>query len=236
MKKLTTEEFIEKAIAVHGLKYDYSSVNYTTALNKIKIICKKHGIFTQAPFSHLSGSQCPECSKRRFINTDIFIKDSKRIHSNKYTYTNTIYVNNNTKLVITCPIHGDFEQKPSHHLAGHGCSKCNKIGYSKTQFIEFCNSKNIIPTLYIIRCFSSSENFIKIGITTKSTHKRFSDIIKMPYSYEIVREIKGSPDFVYNKEKELHKLFKLYIYEPKISFCGSTECFTSEILDKIKCI
>ncbi len=98
MKRLTTEQFIEKAIAVHGLKYDYSTVNYTTALNKIKIACKIHGIFNQAPFSHLSGSQCPECSKRRFIDTSIFIKDSEKIHANKYTYSNTVYINNNTKV------------------------------------------------------------------------------------------------------------------------------------------
>ena len=28
MKKLTTEEFIERAIKVHGEKYDYSKVEY----------------------------------------------------------------------------------------------------------------------------------------------------------------------------------------------------------------
>ena len=28
-KKLTTEQFIEKAVAKHGNKYDYSHVNYT---------------------------------------------------------------------------------------------------------------------------------------------------------------------------------------------------------------
>lgn len=29
------------------------------------------------------------------------------------------------KVIITCPIHNDFEQTPSNHLQGHGCPKCN---------------------------------------------------------------------------------------------------------------
>ena len=30
----------------------------------------------------------------------------------------------------------------------------------------------------------------------------------MPYSYEVLKEIKGSPDFIWSKEIELHKLYK----------------------------
>ena len=45
MKKLTTEEFIEKAKAVHGDKYDYSEVEYIGALKKVKISCSQHGFF-----------------------------------------------------------------------------------------------------------------------------------------------------------------------------------------------
>jgi len=45
MKKLTTKEFINKAINVHGDKYDYSKVNYTGSTNKVIIICKEHGQF-----------------------------------------------------------------------------------------------------------------------------------------------------------------------------------------------
>ena len=57
-KRLTTNEFIEKAKLVHGERYDYSLVNYTNAKTKIKIICKEHGIFDQSPNGHLSGRNC----------------------------------------------------------------------------------------------------------------------------------------------------------------------------------
>lgn len=57
MKKLTTDEFINKANIVHNNKYDYELVNYENNCIKIKIICNKHGTFEQRPTTHLSGSR-----------------------------------------------------------------------------------------------------------------------------------------------------------------------------------
>ena len=53
MAKLTTEEFISKAKAVHGDRYDYSKVEYVNNQTKVCIICKKHGEFWQRPLDHL---------------------------------------------------------------------------------------------------------------------------------------------------------------------------------------
>ena len=44
-KKLTTEEFIEKARKIHGNKYDYSKVVYVNSQTKVCIICPIHGDF-----------------------------------------------------------------------------------------------------------------------------------------------------------------------------------------------
>lgn len=60
--KKTTEQFIEQAEQIHGDKYDYSLVNYINNHTKIKIICKKHGIFEQSPDHHLLGNGCPLCN------------------------------------------------------------------------------------------------------------------------------------------------------------------------------
>lgn len=56
-----------------------------------------------------------------------FIEKAKIMHGNKYDYSKTIYVNSRTKLIITCPEHGDFEQRASAHLLGNGCPKCANI-------------------------------------------------------------------------------------------------------------
>ena len=60
-KKLTQEEFIERARQVHGDKYDYSMVEYVNSVSKVKIVCPKHGIFEQIPNNHLRGAGCFKC-------------------------------------------------------------------------------------------------------------------------------------------------------------------------------
>jgi hypothetical protein len=60
-KKLTTEEFIEKAINLHGDRYYYSLVEYKKNNKRVKIICKTHGTFTQTPQKHLMNRGCPIC-------------------------------------------------------------------------------------------------------------------------------------------------------------------------------
>jgi len=60
--KKTTHYFIDKAIKVHGNKYDYSKVNYINYKTKVEIICKKHGSFWQNSNHHLNGSGCPFCN------------------------------------------------------------------------------------------------------------------------------------------------------------------------------
>lgn len=59
--RLTNEEFIEKARAVHEDKYDYSKVQYINTSTKVCIICPEHGEFWQTPNNHLFGAGCPAC-------------------------------------------------------------------------------------------------------------------------------------------------------------------------------
>ena len=58
-------------------------------------------------------------------------------HGNKFDYSKVEYINANKKVCIICPIHGEFWQKPSNHLSGNGCPKCNKYKkIDKNTFIE----------------------------------------------------------------------------------------------------
>ena len=125
MKKLTTEEFVSKAKQIHFDKYDYSKVNYKNNRAKVCIICPKHGEFWQEPSSHIRGHGCPKCKTDKMTHsTQQFIEKARLIHGNKYKYDKTQYLNTDVKVVITCPIHGDFTQRPDSHLSGCGCPKC----------------------------------------------------------------------------------------------------------------
>lgn len=63
--KKASDEFIKKAIGIHGNKYDYSKVEYVNNREKICIICPEHGEFWQTPNSHLSGQGCPKCNSSK---------------------------------------------------------------------------------------------------------------------------------------------------------------------------
>lgn len=130
--KLTTEIIKERAILVHGEKYDYTKLKYINSDTKICILCKEHGEFWQSTYHHLNGQGCPKC---RYImsglkNTrtlDDFIKLANMKHNNFYDYTQSIYTNDKTKLDIICPEHGLFKMTPNNHLGGQKCPTCGRI-------------------------------------------------------------------------------------------------------------
>lgn len=141
-KKLTTEQFISKAKVVHGDKYDYSKTLYTSRQNKLIIICSEHGEFEQLAGNHLNGAGCSYCRYKNNslnfkYNTEQFIKKAGKTHKNKYDYSKVNYITAHHKVIITCPIHGDFQQEPGKHIYGRGCPVCGGT-YKKSsdQFIE----------------------------------------------------------------------------------------------------
>jgi very-short-patch-repair endonuclease len=60
------------------------------------------------------------------LNSNIveFINVSTEVHGGKYIYSASTYTGCDNKIIITCPIHGDFEQKAYAHKQGGGCSIC----------------------------------------------------------------------------------------------------------------
>ena len=56
--------------------------------------------------------------------TKEWIAQARKVHLGKYDYTNTVYTDSYTKMIITCPLHGNFEQTSKNHLQGRGCPEC----------------------------------------------------------------------------------------------------------------
>lgn len=132
-KKLTSEEYINKAIKVHGKENDYSETKYIDSLSNITYICENGHTVTQRANNHLAGHGCPKCNHRNEKKTTKeFKKDSIEIHGTKYSYDKVNYKDRETKVIITCKIHGDFSQRPKNHLDGKGCPRCqNSRGENK---------------------------------------------------------------------------------------------------------
>lgn len=91
----------------------------------------------------------------RIRDTKTFIEKAREVHGDKYDYSKAEYVNQNEKLCIICPEHGEFWQTPTAHtFLKEGCPKCSghytmtteewiekareihgdKYDYSKTEF------------------------------------------------------------------------------------------------------
>jgi len=66
--KYTTEYFIQRAIKVHGDKYNYNKTNYVNSLTKVIIVCPKHGQFMQNPTIHINKHGCPNCSSHKKLS------------------------------------------------------------------------------------------------------------------------------------------------------------------------
>lgn len=122
--RYTVDDFKEKANKIHNRKYIYTNVNYVNNHTKVCIICPEHGEFWQTPSSHLRGRGCPKCAGTILKTREEFIDEANRVHHFFFVYDKVNYINKNTKVIITCPIHGDFEQLPSSHLRGAGCPCC----------------------------------------------------------------------------------------------------------------
>lgn len=125
-KKLTRDAFLIKAREIHGWKYDYAKTEYKNGREKVIVTCPEHGDFQISPYKHLSGVGCPSCAKNKPLTTEEFIKKARNIHGLNYSYEKSEYVSTHNPVIITCPIHGDFQQSPANHFRGQGCPQCTQ--------------------------------------------------------------------------------------------------------------
>ncbi len=200
-------------------------------------ICQKHNlpIYGDNPKRN-KGRGCVRCFIKTMLNETKGFKEKARIkHGEKYDYSKAKIICKTDKVAIICPKHGLFYQYANFHIRGSGCPKCaycsnGYYGYTKQNFVDI--AKGRVAILYIIKCFLDNELFYKVGITYRSVQERFSGYEKMPYNYEIVKEIKGEGEKIFDLENYFHKKLKKVRYKPKEFFVGHSECFINLIAIK----
>lgn len=245
-RRKTKEQFINEAKRIHGDKYDYSNAIYNGTNSRINILCPEHGEFTTIAKRHTHNTQgCPVCGigainyKNKTIRSrkthEQFLSDAKRIHGDKYDYSLCTYTGGKHKLPIICNKHGIFYAHPENHInSSTGCRKCyiesrkNKqgiSGYSLKYFNTYPEKKNIDAIVYVAQMQNKNDNFIKIGITTKSNVKeRF--YFKAKHGTKIISLIE-KPYTLYDAyitESYLLSILSEYRYFPNRKFEGYTEC------------
>lgn len=147
MGKLSQNNFIERVREAVGTTYDLSKAVYVNNRTKVTIICPEHGEFEKFPTQLFEGSACEKCRLEN-IRVEAFnkwLEDAKRIHDNKYDYSKVNYINSSTDVIIICPKHGEFSQRPSNHLYSGGCYKCG----CELKGVKFDLQNNIAKSIAI---------------------------------------------------------------------------------------
>lgn len=138
MQRKTDKEFILELQGKHGDVFLFDKLCYKGNTTSVTVGCKKHGFyFSVTPKTILKdGYESPCCVKERSKLS--FIEKCNKIHDNFYNYDKFEYVTSHTKGIITCPVHGDFEQSFDVHIRGVGCPKCSQRNtpYTNEEFIE----------------------------------------------------------------------------------------------------
>jgi hypothetical protein len=149
--RISVEDRILKFNQIHDNLYDYSLVKkIKNKTDKIDIICKEHGIFSQQVSAHANGQGCPECAKiKSRLSQKDFINRCKNIHNNLYDYSKVDYQGINSKIIIICKEHGKFIQRAGNHLNGNKCPRCNKIKQISSQEIKIRDFLDSIGIQYI---------------------------------------------------------------------------------------
>lgn len=131
----TLEEFIAKAVEIHGNKYDYSLTKYTGNKNKVEIVCQDHGVFLQKPNTHLNPTNihgCPKCGRNYRANKrkkpiNILLSQLRKLYPQLSFPGINQYTNNKGKFKAVCIKHGEFYKSANALLKGAGCPSCGRL-------------------------------------------------------------------------------------------------------------
>lgn len=133
-RRKTQAEVLEQFQAVHGDRYDYSQVSYSTSSNKVDVICPEHGLFSVMPGHHINGVGCRKCYIESQKSTKAeFVKKSRNHFGDRYDYSSFSELPPAGKKVqILCTAHNlVFLQEPRNHQRGHvGCPKCKSLKHA----------------------------------------------------------------------------------------------------------
>jgi hypothetical protein len=176
---LSKNEFVARARAVHGTRYDYSKSDYRGSQAKIVIICPDHGEFQQLPNSHLSGpAGCPSCAdlKRRATKN--------ATHRRQFMNWFTEHLGDRLELLseyrgideavtVRCKVHGSTKAISPQYLRyrGHpGCDPC--LGRTQRMVKQYAETRRGKA----VRCIDTGKRYPTITAAAADTGISISSI------------------------------------------------------------
>jgi len=196
---MTTEEFIQKAKAIHGDKYDYSKVEYVNSYTKVCITCLKHGEFWQLPKNHHKGQKCPLCSSKKKWDYDSCFEEAKKYKSRTaFQYgigSSRAYKHARDNGWLDDYTWFDEKQKP----AGYWSQKrCYDVAKTYEYLVDF---KREQPSVYVI---AGRNGWLKdyTWLIKKKKHWKYSECYNLAKRHETVYEFKQACPSAYRASME----------------------------------
>jgi len=224
----TKDALLSKFIKTHGTeKFSYNNVVYKGANIKVDILCNTcSNTFKQIPRTHTNGAGCPICagSSNSHVKKH-FSERMEKQYKGLYDYSNTEYINTNTRVDILCKkCKTTFSVSPDKHKQGQGCPCYIHFGFNRTK----------PAILYYFKIEFNTKWLYKVGITNRSLTERYNpyDRSRMVVLAETNYNI---GQLAYNEEQRVIKEYAEFKYTGPTPFSGRTgitEVFTKDILRK----
>jgi len=117
------------------------------------------------------------------VRTSNFLRRAIERHNSKYSYNKLQYKNANSKVLITCPIHGDFQQTANDHVKGAGCPACGRLSTTNSHTLSFSEFKNraiaVHGTKYAYNESLFTMSSEKVGIVCTTCMSEFTQLGSM---------------------------------------------------------
>lgn len=179
--------------------------------------------------------------------TEIFVEKAIKIHGKNYDYSLVDYINAHSKIIIICPIHGEFLQKPNTHLNGCGCKQCGIIKQKNTirevYGVENISQNSVIKQRKkdtLIKNYGVDHNFKSDNVkeNRKKTwvenygvdNPRKSDIVKEKIKQTCIERY--GVDNPAKSEEIKNKIYDIFMKKYGVN-TSSKKHFSKELLEKL---
>ena len=224
-KTTSLDKFLAKLQEKDYRHIEFNHTNFKGMTTPIEFTCTKHGNFTIVPWRilnnvkgcHMCGHE-EACRPARTNLTDLIEKCDK-VHGHKYDYSSVEFTKMKKLHTIICPIHGEFQQTLSSHLAGRGCPSCAYGGFDPKK-----------PGHVYYLAINNGEAY-KIGITNRTVEERFNLTELSKIEVVWTKYFENGQD-CWDMEKEILRKYKQYRYKGNpLLVSGNTELFSVDIFN-----
>lgn len=172
--RYTVEERLQSLINKFGNNYTFD-LDGCYSSSVVTSYCKQHDSYYKSTIGELlrAKTPCPVCSRinssdKPKDSVNQFIEKANEVHKGVYDYSKVEYKASRSKVIIVCPVHGDFEQTPNSHIMGCGCPLCaiqaNADYKRKTSDVFIEKSKEVHKDKYDYSLVEYNNNTTKVKI------------------------------------------------------------------------